>query len=54
MAEAPLRATEVGRRLGLSTKEVLSLIRDRRIRYVMLKGIPHVPVEALEEYRAAS
>jgi excisionase family DNA binding protein len=47
-----LRASEAARRLGLPTKEVLRLIHDREIRYVMVNGIAHVPVDAIDEYRA--
>ena len=47
-----LRASEAARRLGVPTKEVLRLVRDRQIRYVMVDGIAHVPDDALEEYRA--
>ena len=47
----PLRATEAARRLGIPTKELVRLIHDRLIRYVMVDGIAHVPVEAIEEYR---
>jgi hypothetical protein len=36
----------------MPTKELLRLIHDRKIRYVMVKGIAHVPADALEEYRA--
>jgi excisionase family DNA binding protein len=53
MAEdAPLRATEAARRLGISTKELLRLAYQRRIRFVMVNGIAHFPPDALEEYRA--
>jgi excisionase family DNA binding protein len=47
-----LRAPEAARRLELPTKEVLRLIYERKIRYVMVKGNAHVPAEAVEEYRA--
>ncbi len=47
-----LRATEAARRLGIPTKELLRLIHERSIRYVMVDGIAHVPVDALDEYRA--
>jgi excisionase family DNA binding protein len=50
-AEA-LRATEAARRLEMSTKELLRLIYDRKIRYVMVEGIAHVPEDAVEEYRS--
>ena len=52
MASDVLRATEAARRLGMPTKELLRLIHDRKIQYVMVNGIAHVPVDALDEYRA--
>ncbi|HXW81779.1 MAG TPA: helix-turn-helix domain-containing protein [Acidimicrobiales bacterium] len=52
MAVELLRASEAARRLGLSTKELLQLVREHQIRYVMVDGIAHVPEDALEEYRA--
>jgi len=52
MTSEVLRATEAARRLGMPTKELLRLIHGRKIRYVMVKGIAHVPADALEEYRA--
>lgn len=51
MSAELLRATEVGRRLGISTRDVIGLIYERQIRYVMRRGIPHIPVDAVEEYR---
>lgn len=51
MTDELLRAPEAARRLGLPTKELLRLIYERRIRYVMVKGIAHVPEEAVEEFR---
>jgi excisionase family DNA binding protein len=52
MAVELLRASEAARRLGIPTKELLRLVREREIRYVMVSGIAHVPDDALEEYRA--
>jgi len=49
-AEA-LRASEAARRLDMPTKDLLRLIHERRIRYVMVRGIAHVPEDAIEEYR---
>lgn len=46
-----LRATEVGRRLGISTREVVGLLYERQIRFVLHRGIPHVPADAVEEFR---
>ena len=47
-----LKASEAARRLGMSTKELLRLVHERKIRFVMVKGIAHVPEEAVEEFRA--
>ena len=52
MAAEPLRATEAARRLGIRTEDLVRLIYERKIRYVMVNGIAHVPLDALEEYRA--
>lgn len=52
MSDAPLRVTEAARHLGMSTKDVLRLIQQREISYVMHDGIAHVPAAAIEEYRA--
>lgn len=51
MAAEPLIAAEAARRLDLSTKDLLRLIYERRIRYVMVDGIAHIPEDALDEYR---
>lgn len=47
-----LRATVAARRLGMPTSQVLRLIHDREIRYVMVDGIAHVPDDALTDYEA--
>ena len=52
MSTDVLRATEAARRLGIPTKDLLRLVQERRIRYVMVNGIAHIPLDALEEYRA--
>jgi hypothetical protein len=52
MDAEPLRATEAARLLGIPTRELLGLIYEHRIRYVLVDGIAHVPVEAIDEYRA--
>ena len=51
MSSELLRASEAARRLGLPTKELLRLVHQRKIRYVMVKGIGHIPVDAVDEYR---
>jgi excisionase family DNA binding protein len=53
MAAELLRATEAARRLGIPTKDLLRLIHSRKIRYVMVNGIAHVPVDALDDYAAS-
>jgi excisionase family DNA binding protein len=52
MSTELLRASEAARRLDISTKDVMRLIHGRQIRYEMVRGIAHIPSDALEEYRA--
>ena len=52
MSDELLRASEAARRLDISTKDLLGLVHERKIRYVMVDGIAHVSVEALDELRA--
>ena len=52
MTSEPLRTSEAARRLEMSTKELLRLVVQRDIRFVMVRGIPHIPLDALNEYRA--
>jgi hypothetical protein len=49
-----LRASEAARRLGLQTKDLIRLMYERKIRYVMVDGIAHVPTDAVDEYRGAA
>lgn len=51
MPAEPLIAAEAARRLELPTKELLRLVYERKIRYVMVDGIAHISEDALEEYR---
>lgn len=46
-----LTLSEAARRLGIPVREMVQ-VYERAIRYVMVDGIPHVPEDALEEYRA--
>jgi excisionase family DNA binding protein len=52
MASENLRASEAARRLDVPTKELLRLVYERKIRFVMVDGVAHVPSDAIEEYRA--
>ncbi len=54
MAEQPLRASEAARRLAIPTRDLLVLVQERRIQYVMQDGIAHIPVDAVDEYRSPS
>ena len=47
-----LKASEAARRLGMPTKELLRLVRERKIRFVLVKGIAHFPDDAIEEFSA--
>jgi hypothetical protein len=51
--DEPLRATEAARRLGITTKELLTLAYERRIEYVMRDGIVHFPPDGLTRYETA-
>lgn len=53
MDSEPLRVGAVAKLLDTPTRKIVQLIRDRRVPYVMYKGIAHVPEDALDEYRAA-
>jgi hypothetical protein len=46
-----VRASEAARRLEMETKDLVRLIYERKIRYVMVDGIAHVPRDAVDEYR---
>ena len=52
MATENLRASEAARRLQIPTKELLRLVHQRAIRYVMIDGIAHVPADAVDEFRS--
>ena len=42
---------EAAERLGITTRQMVQLIYDRKIRYVIVDGIPRVPEDAIDEYR---
>jgi excisionase family DNA binding protein len=54
MALETLGMAEAARQLGLTTRDVVQLVYDRRIRYVIVEGIPRIPEDAVDEYRNAS
>ncbi|MBO0693181.1 MAG: hypothetical protein J2P58_09820 [Acidimicrobiaceae bacterium] len=49
-----LRAPEAARRLDMPTKDLLRLIYEGKIRYVIVEGIAHVPGDAVEEFRGTA
>ena len=51
MPDDVLRATEAARQLGISTKDLLRLVSQHEIRYAMIRGIAHLPRDAVSEYR---
>lgn len=46
------RLSQAARQLGVPTRDVARLVHERRIRHVMVDGIAHIPVDAVDEYRA--
>ena len=54
MTARNLGMAEASRLLGLTTRQVVQLVYDRRIRYVIVSGIPCIPEEAIDEYRRAA
>jgi hypothetical protein len=52
MPDELLWAAEAARRLEMPTKELFGLVYERKIRYVMVDGIAHFPVDALDEYKS--
>jgi hypothetical protein len=49
-----LRAPEAARRLEMPTKDLLRLVVERKIRYVIVRGMVHFSPDSLDEYRAAA
>ena len=49
--ESPPGMAEAGELLGLTTREVVQLVYDRKIRFVVVDGIIRIPEDAIEEYR---
>ena len=49
--ETPPGMAEAAKLLGITTRQVVQLVYDRKIRYVIVDGIPRIPEDAIEEYR---
>jgi hypothetical protein len=50
---ALLRLSQAARALDVETREVARLVYERRIRFVMVEGIAHIPPEAIDELRSS-
>lgn len=42
---------EAGRRLGITTREVVQLVYDGAIEYVLVDGVPMLSATVVEQYR---
>ncbi len=49
--QGALTIVEAARRLDVEGVELIQAMRERRIRYVMVQGIAHIPEDAIDEYR---
>jgi excisionase family DNA binding protein len=47
-----LTMAEAARCLGVPTREIVEAVVERRIPFVMVRGIAHIPENALEDYPA--
>ena len=53
MAEnEPLPPARAAHELGITVEELLKLVHEHKIRFVMVNGMPHIPVAVVREYRA--
>jgi hypothetical protein len=50
--ESPPGMAEAARELGITTREMVQLVYDRKIRWIVDEiGIIRIPEDAIEEYR---
>jgi hypothetical protein len=42
---------EAGRRLGISTRQVVQLVYDGAVEYVLVEGVPMLSAVVVEQYR---
>lgn len=45
-----LRLAEAARRLGITTMDMVQLVHNREIGYVLVDGVPRIPEDVLEEH----
>lgn len=46
-----LRLAEAARRLGLTTLDVVRMVRRREIAYVLVDGVPRIPADVVAAHR---
>lgn len=46
-----LRLAEAARRLGISTLELVHLVYERRIEFVLVDGVPRISEVVVEEWK---
>lgn len=49
--QGALTVVEAARPLEVEGVKLIQAMRTRRIRYVILEGIAHIPEDAIDEYR---
>jgi len=47
-----LTMAEAARRVGVPTREIVEAVVEHRIRFIMVRGIAHIPEDALQDYPA--
>ena len=47
-----LTMAEAARQLGVPTRQIVEAVMEHRIRFVMVRGIAHIPQDALQDYPA--
>lgn len=48
----PLPPARAAHELGITVEELLRLVHEHKIRYVMVDGMPHISVAVIREFRA--
>jgi hypothetical protein len=52
MSTELLRAPAAARRIGIPTKELVRLAFERKIRFVLVRGLLHFSPDVLDDYQA--
>jgi hypothetical protein len=54
MSTELLRTPAAARRLGISTKDLVRLAYERKVDFVLIRGLLHFAPEILDEYQASA